>query len=111
MCETMLSFLSSLSSPIVPMSLFPTMEIDAQNIQPWSRRFLEDLPPIHYNVFVYIISFFREVLLFSESNGINPQRLARVCCNCMVREGGGGNRERKLGILMIFTHFLTTTNI
>ena len=111
MAESLVTFLASLSSPIVPINLFPTLEIDQQNIQPWSRRFLEDLPPVHYNVFVYIISFFRELILYSESNGITPQKLARVCCNCMVGGEGGGNRERKLGMMMIFSHFLTTNSI
>lgn len=43
MCEALVSFLSSLSEPLVPSSLFPTLEIDQQNIMPWSRRFLEEV--------------------------------------------------------------------
>lgn len=32
------------------------------NMRSFCRKFLEDLPTINYNVFVYLISFFREVL-------------------------------------------------
>merc|ERR1712157_639889 len=57
LCEVMLAFLSNLATPIVPPTLFPTLEIpNAQNIQSYARKFLEELPPIHYNVFVYVIS-------------------------------------------------------
>jgi len=43
MSEVLVSFLASLSDPIVPSSLFPTLEIDQGNIMGWSRRFLEEV--------------------------------------------------------------------
>eukprot|EP00934_Nitzschia_sp_Nitz4_P002818 Nitzschia sp. Nitz4//scaffold85_size83877//58734//64309//NITZ4_005237-RA/size83877-processed-gene-0.128-mRNA-1//1//CDS//3329559161//2808//frame0 len=49
---TFLEFLDSLAVPVVPVHMFPSVEINAENIQALSRRFLEELPPIHYNVFV-----------------------------------------------------------
>jgi phosphatidylinositol-bisphosphatase len=114
MAEVLVSFLASLSEPIVPSTLFPTLEIDQGNIMPWSRRFLEELPPIHYNCFVYIISFFREILLFSNSNNLSPAKLARVCTSCLIRNddatrGGKGDRSRNMSL--IFLHFLTTNSI
>ena len=45
MAEVLTSFLSNLSTPIVPVSLFPTLDIDAQNIQSFTRKFLEDMLP------------------------------------------------------------------
>ncbi|GMH70934.1 hypothetical protein TrRE_jg13140 [Triparma retinervis] len=114
MAEVLVSFLASLSEPIVPSTLFPTLEIDQGNIMPWSRRFLEELPPIHYNCFVYIISFFREILLYSNSNNLSPAKLARVCTSCLIRSdeanrGGKGDRSRNMSL--IFLHFLTTNSI
>lgn len=50
LADALWGFLNGLAEPVIPPSLFPTMEIDAQSIQPWSRRFLELLPPINYNV-------------------------------------------------------------
>ena len=77
MTEVLTSFLSNLSSPIVPAALFPTLDIDAQNIQMCTRKFLEDMLPVPYNVFIYIISFFREVLLHRERNRLSPAKVAR----------------------------------
>lgn len=77
--ECFLQFLSSLSVPVVPSSLLPTVEINSENIQSMARKLLEDLPPIHYNVFIYIISFFRELLLYREHNHLTAAALSRIC--------------------------------
>lgn len=117
MTEALLLFLSNLSTPIVPRTLFPTLEIDAQSIQSSVRKFLEELPPIHYNVFVYMISFFREALLYRETNNLSAAKLARICYNCMVL----GNRssveessavlQRRSGMQLILFHLLETNSI
>lgn len=120
MCELLLSFLSNLASPIVPATLFPTLEIpNAQNIQGYARKFLEELPPIHYNVFVYVISFFRECLLYKETNKLNANKLSRICCNCFLGSGNSSNigeedataLNRKNGMQLIMLHFLETNSI
>jgi len=119
MAEVLVSFLSNLSVPIVPRTMFLTMEIDPQNIQLMARKFLEDLPPIHYNVFVYIISFFRECLLHSDRNGLSAPKLARICSNCLVLGAQGahsfddnsGSIQRRTGLQLIMLHFLETSSI
>lgn len=35
------------------------------------RKFLEELPPLNYNVFVYVLSFLREVLAELNYNRYN----------------------------------------
>jgi len=112
--DALLSFLNSLEQPIIPSALFPSTEIDAQSIQPWSRRFLEQLPPVNYNVFVYMISFFREVLLHSEANRLTPLKLAHVCCNCMVQNTEDVDErvlQRGHSLQLIISHFLTTAMV
>jgi len=117
LAEAMLLFLSNLSTPIVPPTLFPTLEIDSQNIQSFARKFLEELPPIHYNVFVYVMSFFREALLFKDSNKLTAARLARICCTCMVvgasgtKDGSQGAMQRRAGMQLIMLHLLETNTI
>mmetsp|Transcript_12566 Transcript_12566/g.24530 ORF Transcript_12566/g.24530 Transcript_12566/m.24530 type:complete len:787 (+) Transcript_12566:2-2362(+) len=118
MAEVLISFLSNLSTPIVPASLFPTLDIDAQNIQSFARKFLEDMPPIQYNVFIYIISFFREVLLHRQRNKLSPAKIARICCNCLVSSSQGGVEEsastlhqRRGNMQQIMLHFLETNSI
>lgn len=115
LAEAMLSFLSNLSTPIVPPTLFPTLEIDSQNIQSFARKFLEELPPIHYNVFVYVMSFFREALVHKEHNRLAATRLARICVDTMV-VGSTANRDdsqvqRRTGMQLIMLHLLETNTI
>ena len=119
MTEVLLSLLSNLSSPIVPRTLFPTLEINAENIQSCARKFLEELPPINYNVFVYMISFFREALLYQESNKLSATKLGRICCNCLVVGSNNTNpveetsnsNQRRAGMQLIMLHFLETNSI
>eukprot|EP00956_Cyclotella_meneghiniana_P019872 scaffold34547_cov69-Cyclotella_meneghiniana.AAC.4 len=117
MAETLTLFLSNLSTPIISASLIPTLDIDAQNIQSFARKFLEDLPPIQYNVFIYIVSFFREVLLHRERNKLSPAKIARICCNCLVssssslEESAGSVHQRKGNMQQLMLHFLETNSI
>jgi phosphatidylinositol-bisphosphatase len=117
LAEAMLSFLSNLSTPIVPPTLFPTLEIDSQNIQSFARKFLEELPPIHYNTFVYIMSFFREALVFKEQNKLAATRLARICVDTMVvgstttESDTSAFVQRRTGMQLIMLHLLETNTI
>lgn len=115
MADVLVSFLTSLSDTIVPTSLFPNLEIDAQNLQSYARELLEGLPPIHYNVFVYMISFFRECLSHHKSNQLTTVKLARLCVTCLVT---GGNidmskqaSQRRQGMHLLMIHFLETSSI
>jgi phosphatidylinositol-bisphosphatase len=112
--ETFTSFLSSLSSPVIPTYVFPNTEINAENIQVMTRRLLEELPPIHYNVLVYIISFFREVLLYTEQNHLIAAKLAQICLkHCAPADVvmDSSMMQRRAGISLILTHLLVTNSI
>jgi phosphatidylinositol-bisphosphatase len=63
LADTLIHFLNSMPKPLLPMELYPQTEIDPMNMRVTSRKFLEDLPTINYNVFVYLLSFLREVLV------------------------------------------------
>jgi inositol polyphosphate 5-phosphatase INPP5B/F len=113
--DVLVTFLTSLSSPIIPPSLFPTMEVDSQTIQASTRRLLEELSPIHYNTFVYVISFFREALLHRDRNGLSATKLARICCSCMAPGTGlddsNGAVQKRTGMQLIMLHILETSSI
>ena len=119
MTETLLAFLSNLPYPIVPRSLFPTLEIDAHNIQSICRKFLEELDPVHYNMYVYIMSFFREALLYRDANRVSAAKLARLCVNVMVVgsnqinpiEETAQSIQRRAGMQHIMLHILETNSI
>ena len=67
--EALLSFVSSLPMPLLPPDLYPSLaDVEPLNLRAWSRNFLEQLPPINYNVFVYLLSFERELLALREFN-------------------------------------------
>jgi phosphatidylinositol-bisphosphatase len=114
--DCFIEFLSSMASPTVAPSLFPTVEIDSSNIQSMARRFLEDLPPIHYNVFVYVISFFREALLYREFNKLTAAKLARVCLKCCSPLNNSvvldsASVQRRAGMQLILLHLMETSSI
>jgi hypothetical protein len=62
-------------------------QVEPQNIRMFARRFLEQLPPLNYNVFVYLISFERELLKYEEDNSLNAQRMAAISIGFMTRLG------------------------
>ncbi len=115
MADVLVSFLSSLSSTVVPPNLLPGLEIDAQNLQGNARSLLEGLPPIHYNVFVYIISFFRECLLFQQSNQLTAAKMARICVRCLVNgnqmDESRQSSQRQKNMYILMMHFLESSSI
>lgn len=76
-------FLNALPSPVVTSNLLPTGPVDQQSLRPWCRSFLVALPGIQYNVFIYLVVFFREILSQSQSNRYKKIRLSLLldCCN------------------------------
>ena len=71
---------------IVPFIYFspPKSEVEPANMRVFCRKFLEELPPLNYNVFVYVLSFLREVLTELNYNRCTPLLLADVCVQCMM---------------------------
>lgn len=113
--EALTSFLSSLAVPIVPSGLFPVQEIDSLSIQACARRLLEDLPPVHYNIFVYIISFFREVLAHRQRNLLSAAKIARVCCDAMAPgddlDTSNASVAKRHNMQLILLHLLETNSV
>jgi len=113
--EALIAFLTSLPSPVVLPSLFPSVEIDSQNIQSFSRRLLDELPPIHYNVFVYIVSLFRKALQHRNKNLLTAAKAARICCDALSPAGTDQNSNqdmtKRTGMQLIMIHLLETSSI
>ncbi|VEU36733.1 unnamed protein product [Pseudo-nitzschia multistriata] len=114
--ECFTKLLSSLSAPVIPPSMFPMVEINSENIQSMSRKFLEVLTPVHYNVLVYVMSFFREVLLYRDRNGLTAAKIARICCQCCSPTPANVVLEttmvqRQAGMHLILLHLLETSSI
>jgi len=103
------ALLKSFSQPIVPAKLYPTVEMDSTTIQSSARRLLEELPPVHYNIFVYIVSFFREVLQHRDVNLVTAAKMARLACACLCADTDAASK--RTGMQLIVLHLLETSSI
>lgn len=112
--EAFTSFLTALSFPVIPSNVFPNTEINAENIQSMTKRLMEELPPIHYNVLVYIVSFFREVLLHAKQNHLTAAKLAHIFLkHCAPADVvmDSAMMQRRAGMSLILMHLLNTSSI
>lgn len=62
MAEVLLRFLESLREPVVPTEMY-YRALEVANHQQAAYGLLDLMPPVHVNVFVYITSFLRELIL------------------------------------------------
>ena len=82
MADTLLRFLECITEPVFPPSLC-AQYVEGSNLTGWCRQALFHLPSSHYNVFVYVISFLREVLAHSDKNFCEKDQLG-VCLHFFV---------------------------
>eukprot|EP01084_Bolivina_argentea_P265255 449540_1 len=73
--EALVRFLESLQEPVFPVSLCESFQ-NNMDIDQWCRQALMRLPLSHYNAFIYVISFLREILKHSSRNHLTPEKLA-----------------------------------
>jgi len=74
MAEALIRFLESLIDPV-----FPAKDCDGyqeQNLTQFCKEKLSLLPTSHYNTFIYVVSFLREVLRHESKNRCNAKTLA-----------------------------------
>ena len=125
--ETIVCFLAALPTPLLPVELYPTAaDVEPGVVRAWCRRFLEQLQPLSYNLFVYMLSFQRELLLSKEENKLTHAKLAAINVTCMTvsaqSDGGGGDGEQDESITVklmasqealhaMMLHFLSSTVI
>ena len=112
--EALTSFLSSLPKPLLPPELYPAPDADEASQRGLAKRFLDALPPLSYNVFVYVLSFLREVLAQHHYNRTSADKLAMVCIGCMTppSEDKKGDANRRLAALKdLLVTLLTTSSL
>jgi len=110
--------LEGLPVPLVPFESYPTSEVDAAQMRLWVRKFLDSLPPVQYNVLVYLFSFMRELLSHCEYNRCTLERITEVCLQMMTssasdnsflsRDERNSRQQRRLHMRAIFAHLLIT---
>lgn len=59
---------ASFAKPVLPGESLPTAEVDSMSIKLLCRRLIDGLPTPNYNIFIYVLSFYREVLAEGDFN-------------------------------------------
>ena len=96
LASALTSFLSALARPVVPAALLPEKELaDAQGLRAWGADFLAALPDAHYNTFVYVVAFFKELLASADRNLLTPARLSVVVCGAMLPSDDHGDLDKE----------------
>jgi len=83
MAETLIIFLDSLGEAVIPSSLYNEV-FECKNLQQ-AQNLLMSMNKVHYNVFYYVISFLKEVLLHSVNNKLNVEKMAVLFASVMIR--------------------------
>jgi len=82
MAESIIQFLESLSEPIIPFALY-SQALEASDLSS-CRALVNQLPPVHSDVFQYLITFLRELLAHPE-NKLTAVNLVSIFANAMIR--------------------------
>ena len=61
-CSTLLCYLAALPEPVIPRSLSRRCLQEGSQSLVAAKQVLKSAPPLHYNLFVYIVSFLKEMI-------------------------------------------------
>jgi len=75
-CETLLRLLDALPEPIVPFGMYQRC-VDSYQSYQLAKQAVSQIPTVHYNVFVYLTAFLREVISHSSANGLTAENLGK----------------------------------
>jgi hypothetical protein len=85
MAELLVRWLQALRQSVVPDEALAAAIASANgNMAQGCRALLDALPPVRYNVVVYLVSFLREVLKHNAANKLTPEKLSFVFGRCLV---------------------------
>ncbi|KAF9397951.1 hypothetical protein BGX21_008329 [Mortierella sp. AD011] len=94
MAEVLLRFLESLREPVVPTEMY-YRALEVANHQQAAYGLLDLMPPVHVNVFVYITSFLRELILIG--GGYHGSTAATSNSSSNGKDGVAGNNTATNG--------------
>ena len=90
LAEVLVSLCVAFDTPIISCSVIPTFvvaagaELDAASAKSVLNRLLDSLSALNYNVFVYLISFFKQVYQSNKCNLLTTDRLALIGTRCLM---------------------------
>ena len=116
-------FLHSLARPLLPPWLLPTASLAAkpaedledsgpvlatQQMRSYCKRLLQQLPTLHYNTFVYVMSYLRMVISKNASNLATTGGLSEFCVACMTP---AGEMQQRAALTEVLQYLLTATDV
>lgn len=85
--ELLICWLQSLRQSVVPdVILANALASGHGNVAQTCRMLLDGLPPVRFNVMVYLVSFLKEILKHLSANKLTPEKLAFVFSRCLVSQ-------------------------
>lgn len=85
--ELLLCWLQSLRQSVIPDEVLVNALANGNgNLAQTCKMLLDALPPVRFNVLIYLVSFLKEVLKHASSNKLTPEKLAFVFSRCLVSQ-------------------------
>jgi phosphatidylinositol-bisphosphatase len=95
MTDALISFLESLEDPIIPTRYYRKCIENYLSASRIRKEVINKMPSVHYNVFQYLLSFLRELLLNSDANKLTPDQVAQGFANLIWRSPNNMPEEQK----------------
>ena len=96
----MMDFLQTLLTPILPINILNDIvvlyEAEGDQNENIAQQLLFNLPRDNAMAFVYLLSFFREMLSCAEKNKLTPEKISEILCECLVGEDKLAKSNSKL---------------
>ena len=96
----MMDFLQTLLTPILPINILNDIvvlyEAEGDQNENVVQKLLFNLPKDNSMAFVYLLSFFREMLSCAEKNKLTPEKISEILCECLVGEDKLAKSSSKL---------------
>jgi hypothetical protein len=86
----LMDFLQTLLTPILPINILNQIvsqyETEGDRNENVVQSIFYSLPKDNSMCFVYLLSFFREMLSCSDKNKLTPEKISEILCECLVGE-------------------------
>lgn len=103
--QTLIVFFENLKEPVFPTGLTEQYN-DSIDLADWVEESLNHLSPAHYNVFMYLVAFLRELLKHSAANGLSANQLVLIFAGCLMACLGMSEDSVKPKAWIILKHLL-----
>mmetsp|Transcript_23673 Transcript_23673/g.46622 ORF Transcript_23673/g.46622 Transcript_23673/m.46622 type:complete len:317 (-) Transcript_23673:50-1000(-) len=114
--EALVQLLQNLADPVLAAATCDKYT-EEMNMTGFCRQLLSAMPPHNYAVFVYVVSFFREVLKHTPQNCLGVSQLVLVCGRSLMQSKelqaahSRKNLQRLPKTWVIMQHFLTSKDV